>query len=120
MASVYLIVLTGQGDVEVKVVDKETFDWVTSTNPGRREIGDARGSSWIDALVPESQKPKILKEYGREGREVRLTSGSWQNDRMISARPADGYESYDRLADALKAVKKAGDEVEDTVEGCIY
>jgi len=40
---------------------------------------------------------------------------------MLAAYAMPEYDAaYDRLADALKAVKNRGDEVEDTVEGEIY
>lgn len=114
---VYLITLTGQGDTDVRVVDQETWDWVTSNDPGQAH-GEAGKSGWVDTLVPASQIKK--QKADKYGSKVHLTSGSWQNDRMMAAYPADGYENYDALRDALKAVKAKGDEIEDTVEGDIY
>jgi hypothetical protein len=112
---VYLIVLQGQGDTDVRVVDKETFDWVTSTNPGM--LAEAKGNAWIDSRVPEYQQKK-REEDGLGSLE--LTTGSWWNDRMLAAYSIHGYKEYSSLRDALKAVKAKGDEIEDTTEGMIY
>ena len=114
MAAVYLIVLAGQGDTDVRVVDKETFEWVTSKNPGQPGAHPPINNQWIDTLVPDSQLAK------RNGEPVRLTTGSWWNDRMLAAECFAPYDGYASLRDALKAVKANGDEIEDTVEGMIY
>jgi len=43
MKKCWLITLEGQGDVEIRVVDKETFDWVTKGTPTAEEM---KSSSW--------------------------------------------------------------------------
>ena len=114
---VYLIVLRGQGDTDVRVVDEETFKWVTSEEPGAPH---GAASGWIDPLVPEYQKQRLQSEEPSRW-PLQITRGSWWNDRMLAAYAMPEYDAaYDRLADALKAVKNRGDEVEDTVEGEIY
>jgi hypothetical protein len=56
---VYIIALDPykNGDIEHKVVDKETFDWVVSTNNGK-PVG-CTDDEWIDTLIPESQAKQI-------------------------------------------------------------
>lgn len=119
---VWMIVLKGQGDTDVKIVDEATFKWVTSEDMGKPEGTTSNG--WLDTLVPESQK-KLMRAattYGKPTDEVELTSGSWWNDRMLAACGLPGYEGENMwsLRDALRIVKRRGDEIEDTVEGEIY
>lgn len=135
----YLVILTdGGGDTYYKVVDQETFDWICSDDPGRPEDGKGCDEySWPDQLVPPSQAVKMKadhddyqKKYGNPINDpdeeedgewpLRLSSGSWENDRAIAARPADGYDDYDSVIDATRAIKKHGDELEDEYHGCMY
>lgn len=115
----YIIMLQGQGDVDVRVVDAETFAWVTSRDMGK-PVG-AEGNAWVDQLVPPSQLQKRLRDDDAPG-ELQITSGSWYNDRMLAAYNADGYDrdGYGSLRDAMRAIQKRGDEFEDSVEGMIY
>lgn len=119
MANVYLLLLEGQGDLVVTVVDKETFDWVTSDDLGRRPE-DAGRTHWDDQLVPASQIAKMKADEGEAYQPVWITIGSWDNDRALAAKPADGYKQYSRVTDAMKAIKKRGDKLVDEFAGCIY
>lgn len=114
---VYLIVLMGQGDVDVRVVDKESFDWVNSINMGRP--AGSRESSWVDSCVPESQRA-LWRAAGEESDELIITIGSWQNDRALAAQSMSGFDHYNTLAAALKAIYNAQARVVDTYEGMIY
>ena len=89
---VYLVVLEGGGDLYVKVVDEETFDWICSGKGWCREKFEGPG----------------------------VTSGSLDNDRAIHAIPADGYDTYYTIKEAMQAIKKHGDELEDEYQGCMY
>lgn len=117
---VYLVTLEGGGDLYVKVVDQETFDWITSDDPGipEAESDDDDGVTlWEDQTVPPSQvaKLKAIGDYP-----VEITSGSWENDRAIAAQPADGYDTYDTVAEALKAIRRNKAELEDEYHGGMY
>lgn len=116
----YLIILTGQGDTEIKIVDQETWDWITSADNGRNPNLPENTLSWDDLLVPQSQLKKILDNS--EGYHPHLTKGSWENDRAMWACNADGYSEgyYDSVKDAMKAIKKNGHKFEDEYYGCIY
>jgi hypothetical protein len=87
-------------------------------------------SSWIDQLVPASQVAKMKVEHAETFKKgwcsneefggLDLTRGSWDNDRAIAACPADGYDTYSSVKEALQAIKKQGDELEDEYNGCMY
>lgn len=117
---VYMIVLVGQGDTDVRIVDEATFDWVSSKDMGKPKGHPENKNSWADQLVPEAQK--ALRATDGQEEDVCLTSGSWWNDRMLAALSLERYanENMWSIRDANKAVKKHGDEVEDTIEGMIY
>jgi len=118
--NVYLVTLEGGGDRYIKVVDQETYDWITSDDMGRPE-GEDNSSSWEDQLVPASQIAKMKKQRGEDYEPVSITSGSWDNDRAIAALSADGYDDdYDSIKEALRDIKKKGDEMEDEYHGCMY
>jgi hypothetical protein len=45
----YLVLLEGGGDLYVKVVDQETFDWICSDDMGQpADFNEDDDSSWID------------------------------------------------------------------------
>ena len=115
---VYLIVLTGQGDTFIKVVDEETFEWIVSDDLGQPK-GEEDASSWEDQLVPASQIEKIKEEEG-EYDPLRITIGSYDNDRALAAKPCGDYDTYYSIKEAMKAIKSHGDELEDEYQGYIY
>ena len=121
----YLVILNGGGDNFIKVVDQETFDWICSDDGGFPADYDD-DSSWIDQIVPTSQLEKMKAEWNALTPmqpvefEFRITSGSWDNDRAIGAKPADGYDTYDTVKEAKKAIKHNGDKLEDEYQGDMY
>ena len=125
----YIVLLEGGGDIYIKVVDKETFDWICSDDPGQPADYDD-DTSWVDQLVPASQFAKMKAEWDRDADkpwrtpgaefELRLSRGSWDNDRAIWAKPADGYSEYDTIKEAVKAIANNGDVFEDEYQGCYY
>jgi hypothetical protein len=129
--NVYIVLLEGGGDVFVKVVDEETFNWITSDDPGFPP--DYKNeSSWIDQLVPASQLAKMKAEheeyaqkFGEEDDEDKwrgldITRGSWENDRAIAAHTFGNYGDYDTIKEALQAIKKNKDTLVDEYHGCMY
>ena len=121
--NVYLIVLEGGGDLEIKVVDEETFKWVTSDDMGKADPpkkGDSR-YHWEDQLVPKSQIKKMKTEYGAYYEPLTITSGSWDNDRAVAARCADGYSEYMyTIKDTFQTIQQKGDVLVDEYRGYIY
>lgn len=128
--NVYLLVLTGQGDTEIKVVDKETWGWIFGPS-GRPETGK---SGWDDPFVPAYQREKILAdrrenegpsdEDDEEGDRdvIRITSGSWQNDRALLAYSSERYkaETYYSIESAMRAITNLGDAIVEEFDGYIY
>ncbi len=114
--NVYLLVLTGQGDTEIRVVDQETWDWIFG--PSGQPEGE---SGWEDPHVPAYQRRKSREEEGEEN-DFYLTSGSWQNDRALHAYSSERYdaETFDGIKDVLKVIKKKGDTIAEEFHGCIY
>ncbi len=118
--NVYLIVLEGGGDVDIKVVDQETYDWITSDDLGQPP-GSEEETMWEDQSVPASQLAKMKSKEGEHYQPPMITSGSWDNDRAIHCCAADGYDTeYDSIKEALKDIRKKGDEMEDEYHGGIY
>jgi hypothetical protein len=107
---VFLVVLTGQGDIEVKVIDKDTWDWLNG--PSGRPDGK---SSWLDPFVPATQLA-LQPEKGYWN----LTSGSWENDRALLLNSTGAYKTYWSRREALAAIRRMGDTVVDEYEGFIY
>ena len=122
----YLVILEDDSDLFFKVVDQETFDWICSDDMGLPADYDD-DTSWVDQIVPASQLEKMKAEWDNsrwriknEEFEFRITRGSWDNDRAIGARPADGYETYNTVKEAMKAIKRNGDKLEDEYQGDMY
>jgi hypothetical protein len=90
-------------------------------------------SSWIDQLVPASQVEKMKVEHEKyimkwaigdakvdAFHPLQLSRGSWDNDRAIAACPADGYDTYETVTEATRAIQKHGDVLEDEYQGYMY
>lgn len=114
---VYLLTLEGGGDRYLTVVNKETYEWITSEDLGQ-PAGSQGKSSWEDQLVPPSQV-EPLKSAGLYP--LRITIGSYDNDRALAARPMEGYErDYDSIRELMAAIRKNRHELIDEYDGCIY
>lgn len=115
MEKCYCVNLTGMGDVECFLVDKEVYDWIVCG----QMTGRGQESEWEDQDCPESVQKRI-------GRTVFVTIGSLDNDRALQAQEArllvDGKESPCFLSEgeALVYVGEKGLSVEDTYHGCLY
>lgn len=108
--SLYLLTMSGQGDTDIKIVDKETWDWIFSDFTGDGE----------DPNVPQSQIKLRSEQYDDEDI-VSITSGSYENDRALQCCSVKPYKySYDSARQALSAVKKNGDKIVDEWTGYIY
>lgn len=125
---VYLVVLSGGGDTYIKIVDEETWNWITSDDMGQAPA-DEDESSWEDQIVPPSQIAKMKANHEKYTKKwgvndqfypLQITSGSWENDRALAAMPADGYDNYDSFKEAMTAIKDNGDIFEDEYEGYFY
>ena len=117
---VYLVILEGGGDTYIKVVDAETFAWVTSDDPGKPPADSEEYLyEWPDQLVPPSQVAK-LKSEDPDNLPLHITSGSWENDRAIAALPADGYDTYDSVREAMADIRHNKHVLTDEYHGCMY
>lgn len=117
MADVYLIVLEGQGDLNIKVVDQITWDWIVSDDLGTSESEDC--GSWVDTTIPECQR-QLIQAAGDDPNNIEITIGSYNNDRAIFAQSTNGYTTYSSVKSLFDAVITRGDTVIDEYQGCIY
>lgn len=120
--NIYLIVLQGQGDEYVAVVDQETWDWINSDIPQSAHDDDA--SAWSEwELMPVRTRNALIANT-RKGDEADplITIGSYENDRAMAVCTASGAALYDApdVADAKKWVKDNGYMIVETYRGCIY
>lgn len=128
----YMITLTGQGDTYVKIVDQETWDWVTSKEDGKVNPLD---SSWDDAMCPLSIRTKMWEEAKKdslvyenipdkpEDFPVHISIGSWDNDRAIMALAViiNGKEaSFDGVLEAMRWCQKNNIMPLEEYKGYIY
>lgn len=118
------IVLRGQGDTQIAIVDPQVLDWVDSPPPAAlhgpdcsaQEIPPTYVTVQTDSLPWDEDNPPPINP-----RTVFLTRGSWANDRALAVRSLPGYkDTYDRLSEALRDVTARGDTLEKTWEGDIY
>ena len=94
-----LIILEGQGDTEVKFIDAEWEEWL-STPPDF-----PAGHTSLTELAPDGSK-------------ISVTTGSWENDRAIQI-GMSGLR-FDSVTDALDHAVKQGWAVTCQYSGCIY
>jgi hypothetical protein len=120
MKKVYLIRLTGGGDIDEKFVDEEAWNWITSNDMGQRpqDVGE---SCWEDRLMPASIKTLLTNE-GWTTNNMKITSGSWDNDRalMCLENVSVDWSKLD-LGSMRDSLKQQGFEYTGEIyEGCIY
>lgn len=126
MNGLYLLVLTEiGGDLEVKVIDEETWAWIFGPS-GKPHPEDV---SWEDPFVPKRQQDLIAKSdealSGDDDTDglagvVWVTSGSYENDRAIFAHPAEGYGICFSIEEMQRAVAAKGDTILEEWHGMIY
>lgn len=126
----YILSLEGQGDTHIKIVDKETFDWVISENLGNPN----NESGWEDKTCPPNVRKRAWEDtdastqslYGSfENFYPDITIGSPHNDRALFA-PAvidendNKLDFYDDTEAYTNYVTEQGIHIQDSFEGCIY
>lgn len=110
---IYAVILSGMGDFQGAVVDKDTFEWITSPRPDFPE-GEP---SMYETL------PFNVKEARTDGHdETYVTTGSYENDRALAiASTVQGYEpSYGSFKEMFYRITARGDALINTYEGAIY
>lgn len=120
--AMHIVFLSGQGDTYVKVVDKDTFDWINGP------MGDNGGEGqWIDKSCPPIQLALLAEEAARAKRsgdrfdpDPWITRGSYDNDRAMMCFSTDGYETYYSIVAATRAISKKGHKLAGEYEGCVY
>lgn len=101
----YLILLESGGDIDIKLVNKETWDYIHSSRP------DFGNESCIDEQLPEG-----VESYEEDPKIINVTCGSWENDRAIYVK---GQE-FGSLKDYTKYIQNNNIEIIDEYIGCIY
>lgn len=118
----YLIVLGGDGDVELALVTKEVWDWIMSrklTKEDQQELDEE--SSTYDSLTPESLQAALKRRSHGEEELAHVTAGSFQNDKAIYARAADlAVGVRDSIVAYTQWAAKNGYEIKDEYHGVIY
>jgi hypothetical protein len=94
----HLVILSGQGDTTISLVTPEQFAWINSPPL------DDSATSWIE-------KDPL------DGKRVRVTSGSYDNDRALQVNGTD----FGTIAAAIQFANKHSYEISsDEFHGCIY
>jgi hypothetical protein len=130
MSALYMIVLEGGGDVIVKLVDQETYDWLDSPRPKMIE------NSALDKSCPEAVRQRAYQEYVAAeshwpDEQVKpyeeywpyVTSGSCENDRALwvpASEVAGAKLDFSDVADATNWCVEHGIKVNGSWNGCIY
>jgi len=94
---VYLVHLSGQGDIHMKLVDKPTWDWIANGGKVPNEVilryADEYGMAQVDAK-------QELSTVGRTG-------SSQDNDRALNAPPAKfNGKTFDSYSGTIKALNQ--------------
>lgn len=99
--NVYLVSLTGHGDVEVGLVDKILFDWIDSDYGGE-------STSYMEDVPKNSISSEPMK--------ITVTIGSYDNDRAIMC-PKITFSS---MKEVLAYCKQNNCTIVDEYHGAIY
>lgn len=108
----FLVVLSGGGDTEVKIVSKPVWDWILTED-------DFQGEDSIQDTPPPEVIQEMIEENGEDSDcTVFVTSGSPDNDRALNA-PAPN-RSFFSMKEALQYIKRNNIEIVEEYEGYIY
>ena len=114
----YLLVLVGQSDTIVKLVDQETWDWI-HVDPG---FTDGVTYETLD-VTPEMEK-RILAYFKVDTLEdFSVTIGSWENDKALFAPPViidDVEMEFGNMAAAFNTLKDKGIDILGSYQGHVY
>lgn len=116
----YLIVLQGQGDFYAFFIDEDTYEWATT-----EDITPPQAI--IDAYI--QLETDIALRYGNGApppnelealKELKGSSGSWDNDRMLMMSNLSGTQIYYSFMEASKAASALGYTIINEYHGYIY
>lgn len=107
MTKMFLISLSGQGDVDLKLVTQEVWDWILTPFNGK-------GSSYSE-VAPKEVQDEMIKHNGKVY-DVSVTIGSYENDRALQA-PGISFWGHKEL---IEYVKNNNIEIVEEFEGYIY
>ena len=106
----YLVMLEGQGDLDMKLVGKATFDWINSERP---DMPDYSADEEVPAAVL-AENPEMV-ERGKTT--IQVTSGSCENDRAMNV---VATLTFDSVVEAMKYIAKNKINLVDEFTACIY
>jgi hypothetical protein len=123
MIMVHFVILVGQGDTMIHLINQQTLDWLNSDLPAFSEGIYS---------VEDVGVPQAIQDHREENGETgpfKVSSGSGYNDRMLAC-PLNMFEhrfhvdhfssSVTNILAMTETIKLAGFEVGETVEGYIY
>lgn len=117
----YLVVLTGQGDTDIKLCTKEVFDWIT----GDKTTGKPENkNSWIDQDVPQCVLDSMENDPCCE-EDIYVCDNTLSNDRALNVGEAvitvNGEQaSFYGIYEAIKFIRENDIEIVDVYEGYVY
>lgn len=103
--NVFLIVLEGQGDIDVGLVNQETWDWIHS--------GYNSNNHAYEEHVPQTILDAYEEKYGKK---ITISIGSYDNDRAIQSPKI----SFSSIEEAMSHIEKNNCTLVDEFFGCIY
>lgn len=106
----YSIMLTGQGDIYITLVNKETWDWITKCGPIPIAQIDWAFENWKKDLNPNITREEVEKD---------LLKQKADNDKALSCH-ADYGKIFTNLKDYTKFVVDNSMEIVEDYEGYIY
>jgi len=112
MTECYMLVLQGMGDTEVKLVNKETWDWINNldVDPPQKQIDHFIENEYCHERPTKEEAIENLRS---------LNSSTTLNDRALKAHEDYGYPFF-HIKEALDFVSSNCYEIVDTFEGGIY
>lgn len=124
MSNLYLIVTAGQGDIDYKLIDKESWDWIMSAPP--TELYSSSTCSIDDTSCPAAIRQELYQQEIAwdpnskfEDFEVTITTGSPENDKALLA-PGICDEMFHTALDVTKWAAQNGHIIVEEWNGHIY
>lgn len=111
----YLIHLAGQGDTEIKIVNKATWDWIV----GEGEAPPHQVESYIKSCRKYGSGYTPIPTTAEASEYLKFAnSGSCDNDKALECE-AD-FKRFASIKSAMQYISKHGLKVVDEYEGCLY
>ena len=124
---VNILILTGQGDTDFKIVNDEIFRWVVSDFPHEQLPNGSGVDPFIPQIVTDGLIAQAIDDAERFGQQnvddytqIQIGQRSYCNDRALNVPNVACVERFSDMISAINYCVENELKIKDSMEGYIY